>query len=782
MEINYSIITKKLDLIVKVSGSLILNFLICIVCQAQPARTGKIANRYIADKEVKWTTLGKDENDSMPIGNGDLAANVWTESNGDVVILVAKADAWTETGNLVKLGRIRVRLTPNPFNGPRNFTQVLKLESGTIEIKQGGNKVLIWADALHPVMHVEAYLTNPGRLSAIVEPWRKANNIAQWPAGADYSEVMAGRTTPEDEPDIIFPATKNQLSWCHYNPDSYYPYLLRQQHLESLLSKFEDPLNHRSFGALLKGPGLISTDNQTLRSASPAKYLRLDLYALTQLQTSSPDSWQKSMQKMVTAKWNNEIKNTRLEHEKWWMNFWDRSWINVSGTAETGQISQGYAIQRYMMATSSRGEFPIKFNGGLFTVGHDVPENFKQTKDIHNPDYRNWGDHYWNQNNRLLYWPLIASGDNDLIRPWYQMYMKALPLARAQTMLYYHHDGASFPETMHFWGLPRLKDFGKDNPTNEIQSHWQRYHTQGALEVVAQMLDTYDYQPDALFARNNLVPLADAIITYYYKHWKPDVNGKILMSPTQSLETYQLDAVNPTPDIAGLMNVLPRLLALPAELTNPAQRSVWSETLKSLPPIPMGKTAKGKVPPLGAGDPDGIPVILPAQAYGKPGNAENPELYVTFPYRLYGMGKPDLELARNTFAARRSPQNTCWGQDGTQGAILGLTDVAEKAVVSEFTNYGNQRFQWFWKPSHDYIPDLDNGGSGMITLQNMLMQCDGKRIQLLPAWPSSWTADFKLHAPFRTTVEGHVENGRVTRLKVIPAERTKDVIILATAN
>jgi alpha-L-fucosidase 2 len=42
---------------------------------------------------------------------------------------------------------------------------------------------------------------------------------------------------------------------------------------------------------------------------------------------------------------------------------------------------------------------------------------------------------------------------------------------------------------------------------------------------------------------------------------------------------------------------------------------------------------------------------------------------------------------------------------------------------------------------------LDNGGSGMIALQLMLMQCDGKRIQLLPAWPDDWTADFKLHAP-----------------------------------
>ncbi len=71
---------------------------------------------------------------------------------------------------------------------------------------------------------------------------------------------------------------------------------------------------------------------------------------------------------------------------------------------------------------------------------------------------------------------------------------------------------------------------------------------------------------------------------------------------------------------------------------------------------------------------------------------------------------------------------------------------------------------------------MDNGGSGMITLQLMLMQCDGKRIQLLPAWPADWVADFKLHAPYQTTVEGHVQNGKVTHLKVTPAERTKDVV------
>jgi hypothetical protein len=193
----------------------------------------------------------------------------------------------------------------------------------------------------------------------------------------------------------------------------------------------------------------------------------------------------------------------------------------------------------------------------------------------------------------------------------------------------------------------------------------------------------------------------------------------------------------------------------------------------------MGKTANGKLPPFGKGDPAGTATILPAESYGKTSNAENPELYTVFPYRIYGVGKPDLSLAQNTFAARRFPFDHCWGQDGPQSAQLGLTAVAKKAAIAEFTDYGDERFSWFWKAGGDWIPDLDDGGTGMITVELMLMQADGRRIQLLPAWPSDWTADFKLHAPYRTTVEGHVENGKITNLKVTPQSRAKDVVVVA---
>ncbi len=75
---------------------------------ANGVRTASGENPFSTANDVVWTTLGANEKDAMPLGNGDLAANVWTEANGDVVLLVAKADAWTETDTLVKLGRVRV--------------------------------------------------------------------------------------------------------------------------------------------------------------------------------------------------------------------------------------------------------------------------------------------------------------------------------------------------------------------------------------------------------------------------------------------------------------------------------------------------------------------------------------------------------------------------------------------------------------------------------------------------------------------------------------------------
>lgn len=732
---------------------------------------------FVKNNDVAWRSLGTNENSSMPLGNGDIGVNVWTEQNGDIVLLLAKSDAWSENGQLLKLGRVRLRLTPNPFTAAGDFSQTLKLESGSVEIRAGRNRVRVWADANHPAVRVQVRTERPVSLEATSELWRnKSYHLGQRAVQQDgFFEFGNDPDGLTFDPDTVLPAAEDEIAWCHFNSRSIYPLVFEKEHLSSLLSKYPDPLLHRCFGAAMTGPGLHSADDHTLKSTA-ARSILLNIGVLCE-QTDSPETWRSDLSRNCTLADATSPAFAWQAHQRWWTEFWNRSWLHVSGSVEAAKVSQSYIMQRYMTACAGRGAQPIKFNGSLFTVGHDLPANTSSSEKNWDPDYRTWGACYWNQNTRLLYWPLITSGDFDLLQPWFNLYVRDIPLVTDRTRAYFHHGGGAFVETIYFWGLPNINDFGWDNPGPELQSEWMRYHIQGGLEVLAQMLDYYDATQDKSFAKNSLLPLADTVLTYYDEHWPHDADGKIRFFPSQSIETYQVNAVNPAPDIAGLMSILPRLLPLAGE----SERQQWSQLLASLPPLPMGKTANGKLPPKGVGDADGAPVLLPAAAYGHTRNAENPELYAVFPYHLYGVGMPDLDLARATFRARLFHMSHCWGQDALESALLGLTDLARKSVVEQLTFYGNQQFPWFWKKS-DWIPDMDDGGAGMAALQLMLMQCAGRRILLLPAWPRDWTADFKLRAPFQTTVEGHVEQGKISHLKVTPSQRTKDVIVIpATA-
>lgn len=111
-------------------------------------------------------------------------------------------------------------------------------------------------------------------------------------------------------------------------------------------------------------------------------------------------------------------------------------------------------------------------------------------------------------------------------------------------------------------------------------------------------------------------------------------------------------------------------------------------------------------------------------------------------------------------------------------AYLGLTDQAREYLAGRARSFHEgSRFVAFWGPNYDWIPDQDHGGVLMKAFQSMLMQTDGRKIYLLPAWPKDWDVAFKLHAPWRTTVEGEFKSGKLTGLKVTPEIRKKDVVI-----
>jgi hypothetical protein len=189
-----------------------------------------------------------------------------------------------------------------------------------------------------------------------------------------------------------------------------------------------------------------------------------------------------------------------------------------------------------------------------------------------------------------------------------------------------------------------------------------------------------------------------------------------------------------------------------------------------------------RLPEIGTREVNGHTLIAPAWQWERIGNTESPQLYPVFPWGIYGLEKPGLETAINTYlydpeaVKFRAKPDIGWNQYAIWAARLGLTDEAKKGVIKKLENSG-RRFPAFWGSDFNWIPDNDWGGTGMIALQEMLLQADGKKLFLLPAWPKDWDVHFKLHAPYNTTVECLVENGKIKQLTVLPKEREKDIII-----
>ena len=736
---------------------------------------------------VVWTSPSKDYNGSMPIGNGELAANVWVEPTGDLIFYLAKSDAWTGGGpdpELVKLGRVRVRLDKPLFQAGSEFRQALDLKTGSITIDASvvGQKrsVRFWIDANRPVVHVDIQSSVACTAEIALESWRAEG---KWLHGGAQK-------------DVILPSDGQSVRWYQRNVHSVFADSFKGQHLGEIVGQFHDPLMNRTFGGLMTGEGLKSKDKQTLVTSEPARTIHVSIHALT-AQTATPEEWLAQLNRQRQLAEAVSVEKAWPDHVKWWQEFWQRSWVYVApredsiknaatslipsntltnDSDDAFEVSRAYALQRWVQACAGRGNYPIKFNGSLFTVdGMDVHWKYPEGQYC-GPDYRRWGGPYWFQNTRLIYWPMLASGDYDQMAPLFNMYRNMLPLLKERTRRYFGHDGVFFSETTQMWGLNRNCDFGKDNPDVYPTCAYMKYYWDGGLELSSMLVAYYLNTGDEAFVKETLLPIADQVVIFYDQHYKRTPEGKLHISPSQSLETWHT-AEDPLPVIAGLRTVLTGLLELPESLTTGQQRERWRRLLGELKELPMAEDAGSKW-------------LNPAHVYSNKRNAENCELYAIFPYPIYGVGKPGLEVGRETYARRANKRTGGWQQDAIQAALLGLSDLAKTCLVQNVTtenlmgganekkNRPDSRFPAFWGPNFDWIPDQCNGSVIEMALQQMLMQTDGKKIHLLPAWPKDWNADFKLHAPYQTTVEGRVKNGELVDLKVTPESRRKDIIVI----
>ncbi|MES2275534.1 MAG: DUF5703 domain-containing protein [Bacteroidota bacterium] len=766
-----------------------LFFAIGILCFGLNSHAQKMAA--IDQYNQTWTTQSQNSGESMPCGGGDIGLNVWVEK-GELLFYIARSGTFDENNAMLKLGRVRVKLSPNPFDGG-DFKQQLLLQNGSVLIKgkngQLTTQIKVWGDVFRPVIHLEIQSTQAVKTEAAFESWRyrdRAVNGTEKNEGSWKFAPQKNVITRKDE--IAF--ADGGVLFYHHNPDStVFDATVKQQGMDGVKADMFNPIKNLTFGGLMQGTNMQPSGTYTgqyqntdfegwkLQSKSAVKKQEITI-SLNTTQTPSIAEWQKDLNKTIKDAEANQ-KTAWQNTADWWLKYWDRSFIYIdeskAGNSAQWQSGKNYQLFRYMLGCNAFGQYPTKFNGGLFTC--DPVFVYKDY--AYTPDFRNWGGGLMTaQNQRLVYFPMLKSGDVDMMKPQFDFYLRSLHNAELRSKVYWNHPGASFTEQLENFGLPNIAEYGTKRPVNFDKgleyNAWLEYTWDTVFEFCLMMLETERYEAKDI---HQYLPFIQSCLTFFDEHYQYlsrnrsakalDGNGHLVLYPGSGAETYKM-ATNSNSTIAALQTITKRLLELPANYLNKDERAKLEAFAKRIPPITYREM-------------NGHKMLAPAQSWERINNVESTQFYSVFPWGIHGLNKPDLDIALNTWKydtlAIKFRSGVGWKQDNIFAARLGLTKEAAELTTFKLKDSG-RRFPAFWGPGFDWTPDHNWGGSGMIGLQEMLMQVDDRKIHLFPAWPKDWDVHFKLHAPYNTTVEGVLKDGKVISLKVLPAERMKDVVVM----
>ena len=690
-------------------------------------------------KDYVWTTHSRNSSESMPCGGHDIGMNVWVE-DGDVLFYVSQSGWFDENNTLLKAGRWRIHFDDKPAAG--TFEQRLCLDDGAVYITLGDMKIRLWADVMEPVVFCDISSKKKVKTTLSYESWRyKDRNITK----AECQQTSYKWTLPDgtvtfaDSIEVL----NNNLHFYHQNRnETVFDYTVKREFLEEVKDQLYNPIGGLRMEGTMKINGLL------YKGTHDGEYAETDYRAWDFCGETKKGGFSICLGKATCS-----AGISKKRSAQWWHQYWQRSWIQTDNQ-EAAEMVRNYELFRYMLGCNAHGQWPTKFNGGLFTfdplfIPDGLPENGKGT-----PDYRKWGGGTMTaQNQRLVYWPMLKSGDADLMKAQLDTYLRMLPTAKLWAQHFWGHGGACFPEQIENSGLPNPAEYGKPKPGQDRgvgRNAWLEYEWDTALEFCMMALQAREYAPKESWDKYE--PLIAECLKFFDEHYQYeankrgaktfDANGKLVIYPGSGCETYKM-AYNPSCTIAALKAVLEK----------------WGKDSAMLYRIP-------EIPTRVIG---GDTCIAPAIVWERIQNVETPQLYPVFPWRIFGLGRPGLQTAVNTYTkdphALEMRSSKGWKQDNIWAACLGLTNEARRLNLEKLGS-GPYRFPAFWDPGFDWAPDHNRGGAGMIGLQEMLLQETPEgELLLFPAWPKEWNAKYHLHATGGRIIEAEINNGKISLTK-----------------
>lgn len=728
----------------------------------------------VSSCDIMYHILGKTDRSAMPIGNGELAASVWVNKEGEICFYLSRSDALTELDRTVKLGMFVIRITPGQFTD-KSFSQRLLLAEGRVRITGQEGWVDLWIDSERDIFYIKGHF--PEGVDAEMEyiNWRTDRNT--------LAAEALGYSTAAESADIIV-RQESRILFYHKNEGSVIREAAQLQGLEDCMDVIPDLLTGRIFG----GMAVLSPANGNFC-----------VKIATQSGQMEEDRFINRLEEMLDQCGGDE--QSRERTGKHWNDYWCKSYIFVENDEENpghyrkeleeyieepmeyqcamkSPVTRAYLLTKYMHACCNSGAFPVLYNGMLFSLcaaknQHFTVDNFGAAYTgvpgefslEYNPDERSWCVEQLWQNIRHPYYSLLERGEGEKLKILFRYYRRFWELNRIRAKRYYEASGQHNTEMTLSCGLQSPGIYGRERagkPPGYAANRWGgAVDISPGLELSCLMLDYYDFYKDEEFLKESLIFIRDLLL-YIETRFPSLQDGKMQIGPINAVETYR-DTVNPVPVVAGLRYVIRRILKIGR---------------KGIPDLDYFKNYMEKLPQLSfsAGT---APVLLPAEQYLETRyNVEVVELYACYPFREYTFYKKDLQTARRTYFHRTaeygirrcfvigetpsSPSYSGWQNIGTVAAVLGLEQEAAQILMNNCSlqNPGT-RFPAMWGPVYDAVPDTDHGANILNQLQKMVMQTEDGKIYLAPALPKEWKVEFRLYADANTCVEGVYADGRI---------------------
>lgn len=501
-------------------------------------------------------------------------------------------------------------------------------------------------------------------------------------------------------------------------------------------------------------------------------------------------------------------------NKRWWKDFWEKSFVQLhSEDAKADLIEKNYTYYLYVIGSSSRGAYPPKFNGMLWTTAGDE---------------RQWGSLYWGANQSCLYNALFPTNRGELMDPMFNMYSSMRESCEVAAQQQWGSKGIFIPETVAFDGLAALPNeiademralYLLEKPWNgrslqfkeyastklPFLSRWNwkkdegwkegRWHSSDkgcgpfghtshifsrGAKIAYQYWLKYEYTLDREWLKNEAYPILKGVTEFYrnFPHLKKELDGKYHIRHINDNESIW-DGHNTIEEIASIRGLFPvaikasELLNVDADL-----RVLWKEILNNLSPLPSS-TDYGKTP---SSQPNIWVRSLPPVVHGEGNRPPDPN---TLPVWYFDLCTLESDSAMQNMGQATFDAYFTSGIDSSTrvqvlsklpitGALLGrvsatkflIPNQIETAEVKVLPNRMDLR-EGFQATS------IQRLGRAAEALHYALCQSVPSQpgaepvIHIFPAWPTEWDARFKLLCRGGFLVSSSMQKGNVESVQII---------------